>query len=374
MLRLQKLSSHMPVAAMIVTLLLVTLASFSLPAAAQRAQPTILTSDIADISPFTDANLVNPWGIAASPAGPWWVSDNGTGLSTLYDGTGKPQALVVTVLPASGSGTGDPTGVVFNNTSDFKIGGNNSVFLFATEDGTIQGWGSGTSTAIGANMSGSGAVYKGLALGSAGGANYIYAADFHNSRVDVYDKNFTLHSFGAGAFTDPNLPSGYGPFNVVNLGNGQIAVTYAKQDADKHDDVKCTGCGYITVYDSSGNLMFRFQHVIYDNAPWAMVVAPVGFGGFGGDILVGMFGNGAIAVYSPAGNFLGILFDPYDVNLSLNGLWGLGFGNGTSSGPKTTLYFAAGTFDEVHGTFGSIVALSGPGNAGKTQVNILKKW
>ena len=151
-------------------------------------------------------------------------------------------------------------------------------------------------------------------------------------------------------------------------------MAYAQQDADKHDDVAGIGKGYVTVYDTSGNLMFRFQHVIYDNAPWAMVVAPNGFGGFGGDILVGMFGSGAIAIYDPTGKFLGILFDPYNLNLGINGLWGLGFGNGGSSGPKTTLYFAAGTFDEVHGTFGSIVALSGPVGSSKTKVNIIKQW
>jgi len=354
-------------------LVFATIALVSLPAAAQRSQPTILTSDIANISAFTDANLVNPWGIIASPAGPWWVSDNGTGLSTLYDGTGKPQALVVSIPQWDGTPGGNPTGIVFNGTSDFAIGGSATHFLFATEDGTIQGWSSGTSTAIAVNNF-PGAVYKGLALGSAGGANYLYAANFRNASVDVFDKNFAPHSFGAGAFTDSTLPSGYAPFNVANLGNGQIAVAYALQDAAKHDEIAGTGKGYITVYDTSGNLMFRFQHVLYDNAPWAMVVAPQGFGGFGGDILVGMFGSGAIAIYDPTGKFIGILFDPYSLNLSINGLWGLGFGNGMSSGPKTTLYFAAGTFDEVHGTFGSIVALSGPLSTGKTQVHIIKQW
>jgi uncharacterized protein (TIGR03118 family) len=354
-------------------LALVTIGLVSLPAAAQRSQPTILTSDISNISAFTDANLVNPWGIAASPGSPWWVSDNGSGLSTLYDGTGKPQALVVMVPQWDGTPGGSPDGIVFNGTSDFQINGNATHFLFATEDGTIQGWSSGASTVIAVNNF-PGAVYKGLALGSTGGANYLYAANFRNASVDVFDKNFAPHSFGAGAFTDPTLPSGYAPFNVANLGNGQIAVAYAQQDADKHDDVPGIGKGYVTVYDSSGNLMFRFQHVIYDNAPWAMVVAPNGFGGFGGDILVGMFGSGAIAIYDPTGKFLGILFDPYNLNLGINGLWGLGFGNGGSSGPKTTLYFAAGTFDEVHGTFGSIVALSGPVGGSKTKVNIIKQW
>jgi uncharacterized protein (TIGR03118 family) len=355
-----------------VALVLVAIALVSLPAAAQRSQPTILTSDIGGISAFTEGNLVNPWGIAASPAGPWWVSDNGTGLSTLYDGTGKPQALVVSVPQWDGTPGGVPTGIVFNGTSDFAINGNATHFLFVTEDGTLQGWSSGTSTVISPVNNFPNAVYKGLALGSANGANYLYLANFRGGTVDVYDKNFAPHSFGAGSFTDNTLPAGYAPFNVANLGNGQIAVAYALQDAAKHDEIAGIGKGFITVYDSSGNLMFRLQHVIYDNAPWAMVVAPQGFGGFGGDILVGMFGSGAVAIYDPTGKFLGILFDPASLNLSINGLWGLGFGNGTQSGPKTTLYFAAGTFDEVHGTFGSIVALSGPG--GKTQVNVIKKW
>jgi uncharacterized protein (TIGR03118 family) len=354
-------------------LMLVAIALISLPAAAQRTQPTILTSDIGGISAFTDANLVNPWGITASPASPWWVSDNATGLSTLYDGTGKPAALVVTIPGATG-GNGNPTGTIFNSTSDFQVNGNATHFLFCSEDGSISGWSSGTSAVIAVNNSGSEAVYKGLTLGSANGSNYLYVANFHNGTVDVFDKNFSPFSFGAGAFTDNTLPAGYAPFNVANLGNGQLAVAYAQQDADKHDEVAGIGKGYITVYDMSGSLKFRLQHVLYDNAPWAMVVAPQGFGGFGGDILVGMFGSGAIAVYDPTGKFLGILFDPASLNLSINGLWGLGFGNGSSSGPKTTLYFAAGTFDEAHGTFGSIIALSGPVTTGQPQVNILKRW
>jgi uncharacterized protein (TIGR03118 family) len=374
MFRSKKFSSQTPRLVLSVAALLTMIAPFSLPAQAQRTQPTILNSDIAGISPFTDANLVNPWGISATPSGPWWVSDNGTGLSTLYDGTGKTQALVVTI-PGPGGATGTPTANVFNGTTDFKIGGNATHFLFASEDGTISGWSSGTSAVIAVDNSGASAVYKGMALGSASGANYLYAANFHNASVDVFDANFAPHSFGANSFTDSTLPAGYAPFNVANLGNGQIAVAYAQQDAAKHDEVAGIGKGYITVYDTSGNILFRLAHVLYDNAPWAMVVAPQGFGGFGGDILVGMFGSGAIAVYQPTGGFLGVLFDPASLNLSINGLWGLGFGNGMSSGPKTTLYFAAGTFDEAHGTFGSIIALSGPGgNSNQTQVKVLKQW
>lgn len=356
-------------------MLLVTAALSALPAAAQRTQPTILTSDIGGISAFTDAHLVNPWGMVASPAGPWWISDNATGLSTLYDGTGKPGALVVTVPPGSDSGTGVPTGIVFNGTSDFKIGGSSSVFIFATEDGTISGWGSGTSATIAVNNSGSGnAVYKGLALGSAGGNNYLYVANFRNASVDVFDKNYAPFSFGGSSFVDSTIPAGYAPFNVANVGNGQLAVAYALQDSAKHDEVPGIGKGYITVFDTSGNVVYRLQHVLYDNAPWAMAVAPQGFGGYGGDLLVGMFGSGAVAVYSPTGSFLGVLFDPASLNLSINGLWGLGFGNGSGSGSKTTLYFVAGSFDEAHGTFGTLIPINGPGGNGKTEVNILKQW
>src|ERR1035438_2471418 len=205
-------------------LLLVAVALFSLPAAAQKATAVNLTSDIPSVGAFTDTNLVNPWGMVASPMGPWWISDNGTGLSTLYDGTGSPKALVVTIPSASGSGSGNPDGIVFNSTPDFKIGGNSSVFLFSTEDGTISGWGSGTSAVIAVNNS-PGAVYKGLALASAAGANYLYAANFRAGTVDVFDKTFTPHSFGSGAFVDNTIPAGYAPFNVVNIGSGKLAVT-----------------------------------------------------------------------------------------------------------------------------------------------------
>ena len=342
-------------------LLLVTMALVSLPSAAQRATPTDLTSDIPNVGTFNDTNLVNPWGMIASPAGPWWISDNGTGLSTLYDGTGKPQALVVTIPSASGSGAGSPDGIVINTTGDFQIGGKSPTFIYSTEDGTISGWTGGTSATIAVNNS-PGAVYKGLAVGSANGANYLYVANFRNGTVDVFDKNYASFSFGAGSFVDGTIPSGFAPFNVVNLGNNQLAVTYAKQDAAKHDDVAGPGNGYVTIFDTSGNLKSRLVHLPYLNSPWAVVMAPAsGFGGFSGDILVGQFGSGAIVAYTPAGNFVGLLLDPAFLHLEIDGLWGLGFGNGTGSGPKTTLYFTAGAFGEAHGILGNITCcIQGP--------------
>jgi uncharacterized protein (TIGR03118 family) len=343
-----------------VAVLLVATTAFTPPATAQKVQSTILTSDIVNISVNTDANLVNPWGMSSSPVGPWWVSDNGTGLSTLYDASGTPQGLVVTIPSANGMDTGNPTGQVFNSTSDFKIAGNSTHFIFATEDGTISGWSSGTSAQIAVNNSPSNSVYKGLALASAGGANYLYAADFHNGRVDVFDGNFAPHSFGADAFVDPSIPAGFAPFGIANIGNGKVAVTYAKQDADQHDDVRGPGNGYVDIYDTSGNLLMQLTHVLQLNSPWAVVVAPMGFGGFSGDILVGQFGSGAIAAYNATtGKYVGLLFDPAQLPLRIDGLWGLGFGNGGSAGPTTTLFFTAGVFEEAHGLFGSIVALPG---------------
>jgi uncharacterized protein (TIGR03118 family) len=336
-------------------LALVMFALVSLPATAQIFTPTILTSDIPNVGNFNDTNLVNPWGLVATPKSPWWVSDNGSGLATLYDGTGSPQKLVVQIPQWDGTPGGAPDGIVFNSTTDFAIGGNATHFLFATEDGTVQGWSSGTSTVISPVNNFPNAVYKGLAIGSAGGANYLYVADFRGGAVAVFDTNFAPHSFGPGAFVDPSIPSGFAPFNVANIGNGNLAVTYAKQDAAKHDDVAGLGNGYVDIYNTSGVLQMRLPHVVYLNSPWAVVVAPAsGFGGFSGDILVGQFGSGAIVAYTPGGRFVGLLFDPAALPLRIESLWGLGFGNGAGSGPTTTLYFTAGTFAEAHGTFGTI--------------------
>lgn len=355
-----------------VLLVLVAIALSSLPAIGQKTQVTNLTSDIALVGAFQDTNLVNPWGMSDSPVGPWWVSDNGTGLSTLYDGTGKPQALVVTIPSASGSGKGTPTGQVFNSTGQFKIGGTSASFIFVTQDGTISGWSSGTNAAIAVNNSGSGAVYKGVALSSAGGNNYLYVANFNNGTVDVFDQNFAPFSFGAGSFTDSTVPAGFAPFNVANVGNGQLAVTYAKQDANKQNDVPGIGNGYITIYDTSGNLQFRLAHVLFANSPWGVVVAPSGFGGFSGDFLVGMFRSGAIAAYTPTGNFVGLFYNVANFALATDGIWGMGFGNGSSSGPKTTLFFVAGPFNQAHGIFGSMIPKSGPDN--DLQVEVLNQW
>lgn len=335
---------------------LVATALLSLPAAAQLFSVNWLVSDISDVGTQpTDPDLVNPWGMARSASSFWWVSDNATGKLTLYDGTGVKQGLIVNVPQWDGSPGGNPTGQIFNSTQDFKLtNGKPAAFIVSTEDGTIQGWNGGTSTEISVN-NWPNAVYKGLVMGSADGANYIYAANFHDGTVDVFDGTFAAHSFGSGAFVDPNLPSGYAPFNVENV-NGNIIVAYAQQDADKHDDVRGAGHGYLDVYSSKGELLQRLPHVFQLNSPWAMVVAPAtGWGNFSGKLLVGQFGSGAIVAYDLSnGTFFGTLQDDAGLPIRINGLWGLGFGNGTKAGPTNTLYFSSGYFDEAHGLFGSI--------------------
>ncbi len=336
------------------TLSMVALALLSLPAFAQKVNINYLTSDIPNAAAFPDTNLVNPWGMSISPTGPWWISDNGTGLSTLYNGSGQPQALVVTI-PSGSSGTGTPSGTVFNATGDFKINGQVAAFLFSTEDGTISGWYGGSTAFIAVNNSGSGAVYKGLAEASAAGANYLYATNFHAGTVEVYDKNFATHSFGSNAFVDTSIPSGYAPFNIQLIAGNKLVVTYAKQDAQRHDDVAGPGNGYVDVYDTSGNLQFRLVHNLFLNSPWGVAVAPQSFSGFAGDLLIGNFGSGLITAFNASnGNFVGNMLNVNDLPVQIDGLWGLTFGNGGSGGPTGTLYFTAGSFGESHGIFGSI--------------------
>jgi uncharacterized protein (TIGR03118 family) len=338
----------------------------ALPAAAAGFVQTNLVSDLPGVAAVTDPNLVNPWGLASSATSPIWVSDNGTGVSTLYNGAGQPfpiaSPLVVTIPPAPGSPTGTtsaPTGVVFNTTSGF--GG--SHFLFATEDGTIEAWTSGTSAAIAADSSPAGAIYKGLALD--GASSRLYATNFHAGTVDVFDTNFSPVNLPS-AFTDPTLPSGYAPFGIQILG-GLLYVTYAQQDASGEDDVAGPGHGFVDVYDTNGVLIHRLISNGALDSPWGLALAPAGFGSFGGDLLVGNFGDGQINAFDTiTGAFQGALQDPLGNPISIEGLWGLRFGNGGNGGNQATLYFAAGIAGpddiEDHGLFGSLAfAASEPG-------------
>ncbi|HLP08905.1 MAG TPA: TIGR03118 family protein [Opitutaceae bacterium] len=325
-----------------------------------------LVSDIPGLATYTDPNLVNPWGLAASGTSPMWVSNADSGTSTIYNGAGLPLPLVVTV-PAPGGGAGAPTGQIFNGTSAFH----GDRFIFATENGTVAGWRGALGTAAETlfDMSGGGANYKGLAFGTVGADSYLYAADFHNARIDIF--NNAGATTLAGAFVDPNLPVGYAPFNVQNLG-GSLFVTYALQDAGGDEEVAAPGAGFVSRFDLSGNLLGRFASDGVLNAPWGMAIAPVGFGGFGGNLLVGNFGDGRINAFDLAtGDFIDVLRDASGHPFEIEGLWGIQFGNGAGSGPMDTLYFAAGIEDEAHGLYGAIAPVPEPATYGFAAMGLL---
>ncbi len=319
-----------------------------------------LVSDIDGLADHTDHQLVNPWGLSASPTSPMWVSDNNAGVSTLYDGAGIKQSRVVTIPAPGKADGGTPTGTVFNNTNDFQIttGTNTSktFFFFDTEDGTLLAWNpaAGGSAKIMVDNS-PGAVYKGLTNGfvvTASGVtkNYLYAANFRSGTVDVFDGQFH-QQFWDGAFTDPAPHAGFAPFGIQNI-NGSIFVTYAKQNGDKHDDVSGPGIGFVDIYTTSGAFVSRFASGGNLNSPWGLALAPASFGNFHNDILVGNFGDGRINAFTTGGRFRGQLKSETSAPIQNDGLWGLRFGTGANAG---TLYFAAGIFDESHGLFGSIV-------------------
>ena len=316
-----------------------------------------LRSDTGVGGSIADGNLVNGWGITAGPTTPWWVANNGTGTSTLYRGDGTASALVVSV-------PNGPTGTVFNGSSTAFVVSSGTAsgaarFLFANEAGEIRGWNTGvpaansTVTEVGATAT-DGASYKGLAIGNVGNDSFLYATDFHNAKVDVYDAGFVRQPW---SLVDPGIPAGYAPFGIQNL-NGTIFVTYAKQDADAGDEVAGEGFGFVSAFATDGSFLGRVASRGDLNAPWGLAWAPADqFGRFGGDLLVGNFGDGRINAYAwtPSGwEGRGHLKTANHHPLVVDGLWGIGFGNGGAAGPTTTLYFAAGPAAEEHGLYGSI--------------------
>jgi uncharacterized protein (TIGR03118 family) len=333
-----------------------------------------LVSDVPGLADNLDTNLLNPWGIAFSATGPFWISDNHSGLSTVYNSAGVPQPLVVTIPPpAGGTPPAAPTGIVFNTTTNFIVVSNTAAkFIFATEDGTISAWATGTDAVLKADNSASSTIYKGLALGNANGSNYLYAADFHNGKVDVFDGAFNPVVW-PGAFTDTNLPAGFAPFGIKAVGTN-VFVTYAMQDAAAEDDVPGPGNGYVDIYDTSGNWVKRFVSNGALDSPWGMAMAPANFGLFAGQLLIGNFGDGTINAFDPASGILvGTLKDTNGAPIAIDGLWDLKFGNGGSAGSTNTLYFtagiAAGGALEDHGLFGSLsvaVPQRTPGTANVT--------
>src|ERR1700733_12454165 len=348
------------------------------PAAAMGFTDTALVTDndtVVATALTIDANLQNPWGIAFAPGSPFWISDNNNNLSTLYSGIGANETQGVTgsasvgvAIPASAAGVqAKPTGQVYNGSGGFMIttsmGQETALFIFDGEGGTIAAWAKDSGAAAvtayddGIVSGTNHAVYKGLALGTVDGATFLYATDLHNNKVDVFDASFAKPAAMQGKFVDPAIPAGFVPFGITAL-NGQLYVSYAMQDAAKHDETTGAGLGYVDVFDFSGNFVSRFASGGALNAPWGMAIAPAGFGSLAGDLLIGNFGDGKINIFAPNGTALATSMGPLTVTnggtITIPGLWSLVFGNGDSDKPVTTLFYTAGFADQTDGVFGSI--------------------
>jgi uncharacterized protein (TIGR03118 family) len=345
------------------------------PASATEFQQTNLVSDVLGKAKTFDPNVVNAWGISEGNASfptPFWISDNGTGLTSVYSVPDATLHLTVTIPPATGATTSAPTGQVFNDTSgfDLKNGGGKALFLFTSEDGAISGWNMAAGTTA-VRMVDNGntdplknSVYKGLAISDENGGT-LFATNFRFGRIDAFDSNFDPTLNGPTDFVDPSIPKGFAPFNDQVI-NGELYVTYAKQDAARHDDVAGAGNGFVDIFNLDGSLDKRLISNGALDSPWGLAVAPMSWGSLGGDLLVGNFGDGKINIYKD-GVWVGAL-DGTDGNpLMIEGLWGLSFGSGfDGGGSPNILYFTAGpSFGdpagvESHGLFGSLTAVPEP--------------
>lgn len=337
------------------------------------AQPLVaqtnLLSNQAGVALLQDPNLLNPWGVSFDPAGgELWVSQNNAGVSSLYDvsGISTPVPLSPTVkIPGGGSTPtapqpSNPTGQVFAGGTGFPITENgvtmNSFFVFVGEDGAITGWNPqlDLNNAVSAvDNSASGAVYKGATLASTANGTELFVTNFNSGHVEVYDSSFHNVTPSTG-FSDRAIPKGYAPFNVQNIG-ANLYVTYAKQNALKHDDVAGLGHGFVDVFNTSGKLIHRLQRGAFLDSPWGVAVAPSTWGRQAGDILVGQFGNGRIDLFSQKnGVFLGMLRNDTGAIEAIDGLWALSPGNGGQAGDPDTIYFTAGPDAEQNGLFGAL--------------------
>lgn len=318
-----------------------------------------------------DARLKNAWGVAFSPAGsPFWIADNATGLATLYDGDGTivPLAVKIPCPPNPGQGSScptaaAPTGIVWNPSTAFLVPNTKipAAFIFATEDGTISAWAGGLTPpgnavlAVDNSQTGPGAVYKGLAFGVNVHGAFLFATNFRAGTIEVFDHNFAAAATDGG-FVDPDIPAGFAPFGIQNI-NGDLFVTYAKQNAQKHDDVAGPGNGFVDVFDTDGHLLRRLASRGPLNSPWGVARASFAFGRFSGDILIGNFGDGRITAFAADGSSLGQLRDASGKPVAIDGLWTLTLGGGAKSS-SDTLYFTAGPNGETDGLFGTITPAS----------------
>ncbi|WP_213805172.1 TIGR03118 family protein [Granulicella sp. dw_53] len=362
-----------------------------------------LVANVSGAAPVTDAKLVNPWGISRTAAGAWWVSDNVTGFSTLYNGAGMVNPLIVTIPVSPNNKTtkiGSPTGTISNSSAaDFVLSnGVAAQFLFATIDGTIAAWNPTIALADGAAPPSThavtvaatkdGSVYTGITSATVEGTRFLYLANNSLKRIDVYDNSFHIvHLDGAhpapgnAAFADAELPAGYSPFNVQNIGN-DIVVTYALQVEGNPRPMAGPGFGRVDIFTSAGQLLRRLDNGDQLNVPWAVTLAPNDFGTFSHALLIGQFANagatpnsGVIAAYDLAsGHFLGLLEDASGAPIAINGLWGLSFGNASGPGnydpagaPSEELYFAAGVHGETQGLFGYLKAVPAEQTQGNDQ-------
>ena len=326
----------------------------ALSAPAPFFEATILLSDGSVPADHVNPNLVNPWGLASSPTGPFWISNEGTGTSSVVLADGS-EALADVAVPTDM--TGHPTGLVFNGGGGFEVEdagvSASSLFIFVSEDGRLFGWNPNVSlghAVVALDNRGTGAAYTGAALAQSGGRTFLYAANFGQGMVERFDSEFTP----AGSFTDRDVPNNFSPFGIGTI-DGQIYVTFAQRDPATGEDVPGPGAGFIDVFTPEGELVERFASRGELNAPWGLVVAPGGFGKFSNKLLVGNFGDGRILAYNiHNGRFLGALEDESGRAIVIEGIWGLLFGNGGAGGDPRDLYFTAGIDDETHGVFGEI--------------------
>ena len=324
---------------------------------------TNLVSNDATANPaqVIDPLLKNAWGVSYGPSGPWWISNNGSGTSTLYSTNPSTNATAKLGLTVTIPGDGSVTGQVFNSNTAGTPNFNSNNFLFVSEDGTVSGWRGALGTSAQVLQTGSASnVYKGSAFATISTHSYLYSANFRAGTIDVLKGDSGAPNL-TGSFQDSSLPVGYAPFNIQRLGSA-LYVTYALQDAAKHDEVDGAGNGYVDSFDLNGNLIARVGTQGALNSPWGLALAPTSFGVYSGDLLVGNFGNGTIGAYNLASSSFDGLLRGLDGNtLTIGGLWALSVGNNGNAGSSNSLYFTAGPQGESNGLFGALQAVPEPG-------------
>ena len=318
-------------------------------AAMAQYKVTNLVSNQAGQAIHTDPLLVNAWGLAYGPGGPFWISDQATGWSTLYNGGGTKQGLEVVIPAASGSGTGSPTGIVFNGSQDFQIQGWPAIFMFATLDGTISGWVPQVDLTLAlVAVNNPGAVYTGLAVTNHTSGNFLFAADQANNKVDVYDANFNW----VNSFTDATVPAGFAPFGIQDI-DGLLFVSFASQSGKSG--------GYVDIYSEGGVFIKRLTQGWPLNQPWGFAAAPRNFGTLSNTLLVGNNINNSSTINAfnvLTGQLVGTVSDVNGKSIKIDQLWGIEFGGGTSvNGNLNDLYFTAGPANNTAGTFGKITVV-----------------